>query len=483
MIPIAYKAFLVAVNKNISPDFSDLPNTINDVREVKRLLMEKPSNFDDANVQEFTGTISKKTIITAELEAFFESATNEDILFLFWAGHGYLHQGEGYLVPFDGSTHTDSSMIRMADVKSLIDNSKAKVIFSLFDTCHSGSIARSQDILRGLQITGSGKVIIAACQPNQYAYDRNGHGAFSDYLIQGLSGAAANQDGIIDVYNLYSFISSKLSTEFQSGVQVPALYSSTLTGQPIEIRRVILRNDENQSPKGGIETILDNSGTSYWLGNISSEFDSFSEVSAGVYKLTINNPPVEVENGFRKLNEQKTVVGFAVRNQACLIRIVNMNITSGSSGDTMVVELSKVEGKHESTMMDMAYGGSGRRLSADEIASIRAKILIFGDEDERRTSSFGDTLLESLINNPTNGSVKVIPNLISSLQDKNYSLTRIRVITIAYLILTGTVEQIEKLSFKVTNGIISEVTFIGYRKKYYSNVDPYRIELTGELRK
>lgn len=60
-------------------------------------------------------------------------------------------------------------------------------------------------------------------------------------------------------------------------------------------------------------------------------------------------------------------------------------------------------------------------------------------------------------------------------------LTRIRVITVAYLILTGKVERIEKLSIKVTNGIIFEVNFIGYRQKYYSNVDPYLIELTGEI--
>ncbi|KZS45559.1 hypothetical protein AWU65_06290 [Paenibacillus glucanolyticus] len=481
---MAYKAILVAVNNNLFPEFTDLPNTLNDVREVKRLLMETPSYFHITDVQEFTGTISRKTIIAAALKEFFESATNEDILFLFWAGHGYLYQGEGYLVPFEGETQkTVDSMIKMADVKSLIDKSKAKVIVSFFDTCHSGSIVRSQDILRGLQITGSGKVIVAACQPHQYAYDRNGHGAFTDYLIQGLSGMAANRQGVIDVYTLYSFISSKLSDEFQSGVQVPVLSSSTITGQPIEIKRIVPRVDEKQNKEFSAETDIDNSGTSYWLGNLSSEFDSFSEVRLGEYNLTLNNPNSEVENELRKLNEQKNVVGFAIRNQACLVRIVNLNITSGKSGEVIEVELHKVVGNHESAMMDMAYGGGqGRSLSADEIATIRANRILLGEPKEERYSSVGDMLLESLISNPVNASIKpVIANLIENLQKQQYKLTRIRVITVGHLILTGTVERIEKLSFKVTDGTISEVSFIGYRKKYYSNVDPFRIEITGKV--
>ncbi|MBW7453728.1 caspase domain-containing protein [Paenibacillus sepulcri] len=484
MFLIAHKAFLVAVDNNISPSFPDLPNTMNDVREVKRLLMETPSYFRITDVQEFTGTISRKAIIAAALKEFFESATNEDVLFLFWAGHGYLHQGEGYLVPVEGEPQkTDESMIKMADVKSLIDNSNAKVIISFFDTCHSGSIARSQDILRGLTLTGSGKIIIAACQSHQSAYDRNGHGAFTDYLIQGLSGMAANSNGIIDVYNLYSFISTKLSNEFQPGVQVPVLSSSTVTGQPIEIRRILTRVDEKQSAELSPETHVDNSGMSYWIGNISSEFDNFSEVRSGEYKLTMSNPPSEVENEFRKLNEQKNTVGFAVRNQACLVRVVNLNITSGSSGEKMEVELHKVEGNHESAMMDMAYGGGhSRTFSADEIATIRANRILFGDHREERLSSIGDKLLESLISNPTNASIKpVIENLIANLQNQQYKLTRIRVIAVGHLILTGTVERIEKLSFQVTEGTISDVTFIGYRKKYYSNVDPYRIEINGKV--
>ncbi|WP_339220464.1 caspase family protein [Paenibacillus sp. FSL H8-0332] len=481
---MAYKAFLVAVDKNASPDFSSLPNTLNDVSEVKRLLMERPSNFFDDNVQEFTGTIAKKSIVETELRAFFESATSEDILFLFWAGHGYLHEGVGYLVPFDGDTAiTDTSMIRMAELKDMIDNSKAKAIISLLDTCHSGSITRSKDILRGLQITGTGKVVIAACQAHQYAYDRNGHGAFSDYLIQGLSGAAANLEGKIDIYTLYSFISSKLTAEFQSGVQVPAICSSTLDGQPIEIKRIILRSDvENQAPKSDEETIMDNSGTSYWLGNISSEHNGFSELRTGVYKLNIKNPVPEVENEFRKINDQKTVVVFAIRNQAYLVKIENITISSTSSDDVMEVELKKVEGKHETASMEMQYGGgSGRKFTSDQIATIRAERILFGDEKDR-TSFLGDMFLESLINSPINGSLKVVPNIISSLQNEGYSISRIRVMTVGYLILTGTVERIEKLNFKIKDGTITEVFFTGYRTKQYSNVDPSRIELNGQIR-
>ncbi|PIC90902.1 hypothetical protein CSV71_02270 [Sporosarcina sp. P21c] len=59
----------------------------------------------------------------------------------------------------------------MQYVRNLIDNTKAKAVLSFFDTCHSGAVARNTHTMltRGMDISGEGKILIAACLPEQTA--------------------------------------------------------------------------------------------------------------------------------------------------------------------------------------------------------------------------------------------------------------------------------------------------------------------------
>jgi hypothetical protein len=478
---MAYKAFLVAANLNIDSNISDLPNTLNDIREIKRLLTEEPTKFKALNVQEYTGNIVQKRSISFTLQDFFESASEDDVLFFFWAGHGHLYQGEGYLVPYDGSVQNISdSMIKMSDVNDWIENSKAQTIITLLDTCHSGSIARGADLFRGLDITGTGKVIIAACQDYQYAYDRQGHGAFTDYLIQGLSGLAANANGIIDIYSLYSFVTTKLDSEFL-GQQIPVLHSSKLSGPPIEIKRVTHRTEETFT-KNEISEI-NSSNMSFWLDPIIYEYNSLNELAPNLYKITILNPSAALERNFRNLAQQGKAVPFSFRNQAYLAKVKNINLVVEDGLDKIVVDLETLEGKHTSFSMEMSVGtGMGRSISANEIATLRAERILLNPSTSYYEALSKDMLLENMINNPTNGTISaIVPDLIKILENKNCSPTQIRTVVIGHLILTGTVEYVEKLSFKLEDGKITDVHFIGTRKQYYSNVSPHQIEIKGEL--
>lgn len=480
---MAYKAFLVAANLNIDPGFSSLPNTLNDIREIKTLLTEEPSNFNDANVQVYSGNIVKNLTISFALQDFFQSAIEDDILFLFWAGHGYLHNAEGYLVPHDGlSNDAANTMIKMHDVKNWIENCNAKTIITLLDTCHSGAIVRGHEVLRGIEVSGTGKVIIAACQSSQYAYDRGGHGAFTDYLIQGLSGAAANADGIIDIYNLYSYITTKLSAEF-SGKQIPVLNSSTLSGVPIEIKRITSRVEKNSLLIQVHTEEIDSSHSSFWLGTLSYDYDNLIELTPSLYKMTIFNPTNTVERELRELNRQKNAVPFAFRNRAYLVRVRNSNLAVENGIEKIEVELEVVNGTHNSESLEMSVGiGMGKTITANEIAKMRAERILLNIPSSSNTGDITNSLLESMIIRPTNGSIKeIIPNLISASQDKQCSPTQIRAIAIGFLILTGTVEYIEQLKFTLENGIISSVHFVGIRKKYYDNVNSYKIEIQGKV--
>lgn len=124
----------------------------------------------------------------------------------------------------------------------------------------------------------------------------------------------------------------------------------------------------------------------------------------------------------------------------------------------------------------MSVGGAlGKTLTADDIAMLRIRRILFGEKVV--PSGYGDTLVESMISRPTNAKIQVMPNIISSLASQGYTLEKIRVMIVGSLILTGTIDKIESLSITLDKGIITKIHLIGYRPKYYSNVDPKKIEV------
>lgn len=64
--------------------------------------------------------------------------------YFYWVGHGAFINNEGYFVPFDGDIHSlNASMIKMSEVRNMVNQTTANTVLSFFDTCHSGAIART----------------------------------------------------------------------------------------------------------------------------------------------------------------------------------------------------------------------------------------------------------------------------------------------------------------------------------------------------
>jgi hypothetical protein len=473
---MVYKALIIAVDEYMSAN--SLPNTVNDALEIKRLLLESPSFFKEQDVQVFQGSISRRTILLTALKSFFESAVNTDVLFLFWAGHGAFINNEGYFVPFDGDIYSpDISMIKMSEVRDLIDQTAATTVLSFFDTCHSGAITRNiqQELLRGLEVKGSGKVLIAACTASEYAADRAGHGAFTDYLIRGLEGEAADRNGDIDVYNLYSYVSKKLNEEISN--QNPVI-KSTLNGKPLLLKRTINRSELNEEKENAIQDI-NSSGLSFWLGPIITDYDEFYSKNKGEYQITLINPDPKIEQTLKDMRGRDRYP-FAITDEADIVSIENIDIRSTREGTYIVVNLKGTGESNNSIFSEMSVGGGmGKTLTADDIAILRIRRILFGEKV--LPSGYGDSLVESMISRPTNAKIQVIPNIIASLASQGYTLEKIRVMIVGSLILTGTIDKIETLSITLDNGRITKIHFIGYRPKYYTNVDPKRIEVNEEI--
>ncbi|TCI75729.1 caspase family protein [Exiguobacterium sp. SH0S1] len=472
-----YKALLIAVNEQRDHEISALPNTLNDVREINRLLTEEPAVFGKSDVQILYGNLTTKSMLDHALHSFFGDASPNDVLFLYWAGHGGFSQTNAYFIPYDADIHAiGDTSINMSDVRDHIDQTPARTVLSFFDTCHSGALMRSIDNLmeRGLEIKGSGKFVIAACTENQLAWDRNGHGAFTDHLIRGLEGGATNPSGEIDIYTLYAYVSRALSKEFEN--QHPVL-NSTLSGPPVIIKNVKTRQAESNSTPlfDGGQWMIDNSGDWFLLGSSSARYFSYRyNRSDKAYSLIL-----KAENNSRGVEEVlkqmwRTEQPFAIEDTAEYVRVAEVNVEVVGGEKTINLKLVSSEDRHGSHMFsEMTVNG----IKPDEIAKLRIDHYLFNKEVPRHVRmDHSETLIYG---NPSD--YEVSDRLIPDLLNQNVSLECIRLHLIAVLVFKSIVSEVNSLNLFVERGVITRITIEGRRPRVYSNVDPSIVSVDEQV--
>jgi Caspase domain len=147
------------------------------------------------------------------LAELFENARGAQLLFYF-AGHGAQSPWGAELVTQD--LRANSLGVSMNDVMTLANATPAQEIVIILDCCFSGDLGN----MPGLQadaidpafrmskaVMGEGVTLLAASRATQPAEELAGHGAFTNLLITGLEGAAADQLGNVTALSLYDFAS------------------------------------------------------------------------------------------------------------------------------------------------------------------------------------------------------------------------------------------------------------------------------------
>lgn len=72
----------------------------------------------------------------------------EDKLIIYYSGHGYLHKGRGYWLPYDAEVKRLATYLRNSSIKELIGDILAKHILLISDSCFSGTLTRHVDLHR-----------------------------------------------------------------------------------------------------------------------------------------------------------------------------------------------------------------------------------------------------------------------------------------------------------------------------------------------
>jgi caspase domain-containing protein len=218
-----YRALLIG-NSTYPADehnLQTLKGPVKDIAALNRALADPGSGlFDDADVTLLPEATSPRAI--RALGRFFGAATRDDILLVYFSGHGKLDQNGRLHLCMQDTDSTDllSTAVSSARINEFADASRARNVVIVLDCCHAGAF-RGSDL--GQAVAGPGRYVLTSCRGTQLANDatvENGTSFFTQHLVDGLLQAAVDQDqdGYITFSDLYAYVDRRLR---EAGKQIP----------------------------------------------------------------------------------------------------------------------------------------------------------------------------------------------------------------------------------------------------------------------
>lgn len=376
-------ALIVGVG-NYAPEIGKLPAVANDVRAMGELLASRKGVFTKATTKILLNSQAKRGSVLNQLKSLFLQSPHDGTVFAYLAGHGMALENEYFYLPYDyDRSRPEESSIPLAELKAMFDATSANRAFLWLDCCHAGGVLRRRGgpdeatiINRTLKaVKGTGKVIVAACKPDQSAYEDSGvgHGLFTDALVRGLKGEARTTSGEVTAGSLYDFIDQCVTHPSQQPV-----FFGEQTGRIVLMNHGLRKaasgasSKPSKAPKSNRKkaTAARAKGTWVMLGD---DFHLASKVrshSDGSIDLTLSPHCPESEARIVSLKPRGFSHGgkihYAADKDSCDVEVVEVVNEIERGKPCYTVRLKSGE-QTTSQMMEMTVQG----LSPDEIARRR----------------------------------------------------------------------------------------------------------------
>ncbi len=233
-----------------------------DAQDFHDLLLQ--SRVDRQNALMLLDDQATKTNILNALSQLARSVTENDKVIIFFSGHGVQLQDltkEEYLCPVDTNfADLENTLISSKELTRAFNAIHAGQFICIFDACHAGGVGEIKHA--GLAIKdgvsensytllsqGKGRVILASSLPDEVSWeiDTMRNGLFTNFLLEGLRGKAARQNGEVWLSALFGYVSEQIP---RHRPQHPYLKSETqdiviLTGATPKDTRHILQPDRD----------------------------------------------------------------------------------------------------------------------------------------------------------------------------------------------------------------------------------------------
>lgn len=230
------EGFALVIGINKYDQLGELNNCRQDASELATLLRNRGGYSEDRvllQTDEDQGRASFASL-TRRIGLVCKLAGPDDVLLIYFSGHGITIDGQGYLVPSDGLEAQTCISIKWLQAQMVASKAKAKVM--ILDACHSGSAVRGVEGITPSMINSEGLITITSCADSELSYPEGQHGAFSSFLLSGLGGKAdVNNDGQVTHLELFSYIQGGMKSWcFKNGkTQSPQLFAPRALDIPL----------------------------------------------------------------------------------------------------------------------------------------------------------------------------------------------------------------------------------------------------------
>jgi hypothetical protein len=246
-------AVVIGVGRYDSSAIPPLRYTVADAEALHQVLVG-PAGFKKENVLLLTDRTERKPTlrdIKWALGTFLaRSAKKEDVVLIFFAGHGAPEvdprgaEPDGlakYLVPADADPNDlYATGLPMDEFQTIFDRIEAERLVVFLDSCYSGAAggrtfasrrtraSRVDDVFLDRLTRSKGRAIITASRSSEVSLElpELGHGLFTHYLVQALKGAAdLDRDGIVSLQEAYQYLEQQVSQKSRAvgGNQHPVM--------------------------------------------------------------------------------------------------------------------------------------------------------------------------------------------------------------------------------------------------------------------
>jgi len=427
------------------------------------------------------------------------AAKTDQTVFVYFAGHGTVDPSDKsfYFVSYDTAlSDLAATAVPLTAIRDCFDKSASQRAFLWLDFCHSGGILarrlgtppldEQQVLQRTLEVLqGKGKFIVAACTPEQEAYESGtvGHGLFTHALLRGLQGDA-KVDGEVTANSLYDYIDRTMG----SARQRPMMFGH-MTGRVVLIHYADRSGGPTPKPAAANAALTVTSSDRWvFLDKTFFTAERVRENKDATISIEVVAQDSTDESALRNLRDRRggraEPIGFAHRNNGLIVRVREMEATTEGERQLWTITLAPEDTQHGGALGDVTYQTQGRTYTPDDLAKLRGGRILLNNPPpapERRGWS-DDLMLEHYIR----GSNVPIDHCIIQAMYKQHKdnptlfMQLARLAAVFFLRASDVVAEVLHLSLgPVSDGTV-HVQFKGRRRRVYDNVDPKVIEIEAD---
>jgi Caspase domain len=217
------KLALVIGVSDYEPGLTPLPGAVRDIDAMQRVLQHPDmGGFDDIQMLSNPEPLAMQEAI----ETLFASRTKDDLVLLFFSGHGVKDDnGRLHLATRITRKTLQGELIRATAVpasfvQDIMSNSRSKRQVVILDCCFSGAFAEgwlakddgSVDVKT--QMGGEGRAVLTSSTSTQYSFEQEGSdlSTYTRYLVEGIETGAADLDGdgVVSIDELHEYAKGKV---------------------------------------------------------------------------------------------------------------------------------------------------------------------------------------------------------------------------------------------------------------------------------